>query len=126
MRFRRTCSRKRRRPTRHRRWCGANSRGPRAACARCSRRTTSGASTRRPRTRASSMREAEGAAMAKDLHQTHAFTVMKALMLARSGDAFHASVAQVDEKDLPEGDVTLRIDYSTLNYKDGLAIANAS
>jgi acrylyl-CoA reductase (NADPH) len=64
--------------------------------------------------------------MAKDLHQTHAFTVMKAIMLAKSGDSFVASVTQVDEKDLPEGDVTLRVDYSTLNYKDGLAITNAS
>ena len=65
--------------------------------------------------------------MAKEqMHHTHAFTVMKALMLAKSGEAFHASVAQVDEKDLPEGDVTMRVDYSTINYKDGLAIANAS
>jgi acrylyl-CoA reductase (NADPH) len=64
--------------------------------------------------------------MAKDLHHTHAFTVIKAVMLAKAGDAFHASVAQVDEKDLPEGDVTLRVDYSTVNYKDGLAITNAS
>src|SRR3954464_6271289 len=64
--------------------------------------------------------------MAKDLHQTHAFTVMKALMLAKSGDAFHASVSQVDEKDLPEGNVTLRVEYSTINYKDGLAITNTS
>src|SRR3954463_12970637 len=64
--------------------------------------------------------------MAKDLHQTHAFTVIKALMLAKSGDAFHASVSQVDEKDLPEGDVTVRVEYSTINFKDGLAITNAS
>ena len=64
--------------------------------------------------------------MAKDLHHTQAFTVFKALMLAKQGDAFHASVAQVDEKDLPQGDVTLRVEYSTLNYKDALAITNAS
>jgi len=64
--------------------------------------------------------------MAKDLHHTQAFTVFKAVMLAKQDAAFHASVTQVDEKDLPEGDVTLRIDYSTINYKDGLAITNAS
>jgi acrylyl-CoA reductase (NADPH) len=64
--------------------------------------------------------------MAQDLHHTQAFTVFKALMLAKQGDAFHASVAQVDEKDLPEGDVTLRVEYSTLNYKDALAITNSS
>jgi len=27
---------------------------------------------------------------------------------------------------LPEGDVTLAVEYSTVNYKDALAIANAS
>ena len=64
--------------------------------------------------------------MAKDLHHTHAFTVFNAVLLAKQGDTFHASVAKVDEKDLPEGDVTLRVDYSTVNYKDGLAMTNAS
>jgi len=37
---------------------------------------------------------------------------------------FAASVAELD--DLPEGDVELRVAYSTLNYKDALAIANRS
>ena len=37
---------------------------------------------------------------------------------------FSVRVAELD--DLPEGDVELRIDYSTLNYKDALAIANKS
>jgi len=64
--------------------------------------------------------------MAKDLHHTQAFTVFKALMLAKQGETFHASVAQVDDKDLPPGDVTLRVEYSTLNYKDALAITNSS
>jgi acrylyl-CoA reductase (NADPH) len=35
---------------------------------------------------------------------------------------YRASIKQLDEDNLPEGDVTVRIDYSTLNYKDGLAI----
>jgi acrylyl-CoA reductase (NADPH) len=35
---------------------------------------------------------------------------------------YRASIQQLDEDNLPEGDVTVRIDYSTLNYKDGLAI----
>ena len=64
--------------------------------------------------------------MAKDLHHTQAFTTINAVMLAKDGETFHAGVAKVDEKDLPEADVTVRIDYSTLNYKDGLAIANAA
>jgi acrylyl-CoA reductase (NADPH) len=64
--------------------------------------------------------------MAKDLHSTQAYTLHKALVLSKDGDQFNARVAQVDENDLPEGDVTLRVEYSTLNYKDALAITNKS
>src|SRR5260221_3606456 len=61
------------------------------------------------------------------LHSTQTFQVFKALYLTKGeGSEFSARVAQVDEKDLPEGDVTLRVEYSTINYKDALAIANAS
>src|SRR3979409_1903937 len=60
------------------------------------------------------------------MHSTQAFHVFKALYLSKTGDEFNARVTQVDEKDLPEGDVTLRVEYSTINYKDALAIANAS
>src|SRR5260221_5139591 len=52
--------------------------------------------------------------------------MFKAILLSKDGDAFRARVADVDEKDLPEGDVTLAVEYSTVNYKDALAIANAS
>jgi acrylyl-CoA reductase (NADPH) len=34
----------------------------------------------------------------------------------------HASVCQLDESQLPEGNVTVAVEYSTLNYKDGLCI----
>ncbi|MFC4353258.1 MDR family oxidoreductase [Fodinicurvata halophila] len=34
----------------------------------------------------------------------------------------HAEITEVDETDLPEGDVLVDVTYSTLNYKDGLAI----
>ncbi len=37
---------------------------------------------------------------------------------------FSARVAELDT--LPEGDVELRVEYSTLNYKDALAICNKS
>jgi acrylyl-CoA reductase (NADPH) len=50
---------------------------------------------------------------------------MRAIYLTKEPE-FLARVAEVDEAKLPPGDVTLRIEYSTLNYKDGLAIANAS
>lgn len=51
--------------------------------------------------------------------------MFKALLLENSG-GFTATVASVDEARLPAGDVTVAVDYSTLNYKDGLAIANKS
>src|SRR5471030_2841234 len=64
--------------------------------------------------------------MAMSLHSTQAFQVFKALLLTKEGEQFAARVAPVDDKALPDGDVTLRVDYSSLNYKDALAIANAS
>ena len=50
--------------------------------------------------------------------------MFKAIYLTREADQFLARVADLDEGALPEGDVTLRVEYSTVNYKDGLAIAN--
>ncbi|HEX4781070.1 MAG TPA: MDR family oxidoreductase [Usitatibacter sp.] len=50
---------------------------------------------------------------------------MRAILLTKD-PAFSARVADVDEKDLPEGDVTIAVDHSTVNYKDALALANAS
>src|SRR5260221_8495725 len=52
--------------------------------------------------------------------------MFKAILLTKDGDKFAARVADVDEKDLPEGDVTLRLGHSTINYKDALAITNKS
>lgn len=39
---------------------------------------------------------------------------------------YKAALQQVDESVLPEGDVTVRVVWSTLNYKDGLAITGKS
>ena len=50
---------------------------------------------------------------------------MKGILLTK-GDTFNASVTDIDEAQLPEGDVTVKVDYSTLNYKDGLAIVKGS
>ncbi len=50
----------------------------------------------------------------------------KALLLEKTDTGFRAGVTQVDDAQLPEGDVTVAIAHSTLNYKDGLAITNAS
>ncbi|MCP5366245.1 MAG: oxidoreductase [Hyphomicrobiales bacterium] len=51
---------------------------------------------------------------------------MKAILIDKDDDAYRAEVSDVDEGDLPEGDVTVRVAYSTLNYKDSLAITGAS
>ncbi len=52
--------------------------------------------------------------------------MFKALMLEKDDAGFRAAVRGVDETGLPEGDVTVRVEYSTLNYKDALAITNRS
>jgi len=48
-----------------------------------------------------------------------------ALVLEKNPE-FTAAVREVDDSFLPDGDVTIAIEYSTLNYKDGLAITNRS
>ncbi len=50
--------------------------------------------------------------------------MFKALQLSKQGEAFSAAVVMLDEALLPAGDVQVQVDYSTLNYKDGLAITN--
>ncbi len=51
--------------------------------------------------------------------------MFNAILLTKS-DSFAAQLSEVDESSLPDGDVTVRVEYSTLNYKDGLAITNRS
>ena len=51
--------------------------------------------------------------------------MFQALVLEKE-PAFRAEVRSVDDGFLPEGDVTVAVDYSTVNYKDGLAITNKS
>jgi acrylyl-CoA reductase (NADPH) len=52
--------------------------------------------------------------------------MFKALLLEKDDAGFRAAVRDVDDAGLPEGDVTVRVEYSTLNYKDALAITNKS
>jgi acrylyl-CoA reductase (NADPH) len=52
--------------------------------------------------------------------------MFNALLLEKPESGFRASVQTVDETALPQGDVLVQIDHSTLNYKDGLAITNKS
>jgi acrylyl-CoA reductase (NADPH) len=53
-------------------------------------------------------------------------TMFKAVLLEKPESGFRASLKDVDEAGLPEGDVLVRVEHSTLNYKDGLAITNKS
>jgi acrylyl-CoA reductase (NADPH) len=48
--------------------------------------------------------------------------MFKAILLDREDDRTAARIADLDDSQLPEGEVTVRVAYSTLNYKDGLAI----
>ena len=47
---------------------------------------------------------------------------MRALVVEKTGDRTEAAAREIDEARLPEGDVTVAVEYSTLNYKDGLCI----
>ena len=49
-------------------------------------------------------------------------TSFKALMISKSDNGQTVEWKTLTEDDLMEGDVTLRVTHSTLNYKDGLAI----
>ena len=50
--------------------------------------------------------------------------MIKSLLLSKSDAGFSAAITDIDEAQLPAGDVLVQVEYSTLNYKDGLAIAN--
>lgn len=52
--------------------------------------------------------------------------MFSAVLISKSNDRQRVEPTRLDEADLPEGDVTVDIHYSTLNYKDGLAITGKS
>jgi acrylyl-CoA reductase (NADPH) len=56
--------------------------------------------------------------------------MFRAILLEKTGDAFSASLKELGDDDLAahagDGDVVVDIAHSTINYKDGLAIANRS
>jgi len=45
-----------------------------------------------------------------------------ALVLDQSDDTFTAELRDLTDADLPDGDVTVAVEYSTLNYKDGMIV----
>jgi acrylyl-CoA reductase (NADPH) len=46
----------------------------------------------------------------------------KALVLTEAGGAVQSEIKALSTGDLPDGDVLVSVDYSSLNYKDGLAV----
>ena len=48
--------------------------------------------------------------------------MFNAVVVNKSDDGTQAAVQQISLSDLPAGDVTVAVEYSTLNYKDGLCI----
>ncbi len=52
--------------------------------------------------------------------------MFKGLLLEKSDAGFSATLREIDEAQLPDGDVLLAVEYSTLNYKDALALTDHS
>ncbi|MDY0249566.1 MAG: MDR family oxidoreductase [Pseudomonas sp.] len=52
--------------------------------------------------------------------------MFKAILVDKSNGTYQSNLIELDDAQLPEGDVTVRVAFSTLNYKDGLAITGRS
>ena len=52
--------------------------------------------------------------------------MFNALMVNKVDEEFTAEIKQIEESELPDGDVLIDVEYSTINYKDGLAVTNSS
>ena len=48
--------------------------------------------------------------------------MFKALKIEKDEAGYRTQLTTMEDSQLPEGDVTIKVDYSTLNYKDALAI----
>lgn len=48
--------------------------------------------------------------------------MFKGILIEKESEIYSARVTDIDEARLPDGDVVVDVQYSTLNYKDGLAI----
>jgi acrylyl-CoA reductase (NADPH) len=53
------------------------------------------------------------------------YVMFKALMIDSPGGAPTVAVQELDEVRLPQGNVTVGVEYSTINYKDGLVATGA-
>jgi alcohol dehydrogenase/acrylyl-CoA reductase (NADPH) len=50
----------------------------------------------------------------------------KALIITQEGDNFIREVKSIDKSFLKHGDVTVKVEYSGLNYKDALILKNGA
>ena len=50
----------------------------------------------------------------------------QAYQVGKTEDGQRCALTQLDDSDLMDGDVTVRVEYTTLNYKDGLALTGRS
>jgi acrylyl-CoA reductase (NADPH) len=48
--------------------------------------------------------------------------MFKGILIEKDDADYRATLSDIEESALPEGDVTIKVSHSTLNYKDGLAI----
>jgi acrylyl-CoA reductase (NADPH) len=48
--------------------------------------------------------------------------MFKGILIHKDDNGYRAELSEIDDTQLPEGDVNVRVSHSTLNYKDGLAI----
>jgi len=48
--------------------------------------------------------------------------MFKGVLIEKDDAGYRSSLTELNEEQLPDGDVTVRMSYSTLNYKDALAI----
>ena len=51
--------------------------------------------------------------------------MFSAILINKTDAGQTAELVELDESELPEGDVTIDVQYSTINYKDGLAMTGA-
>lgn len=52
--------------------------------------------------------------------------MIKGILIEKDESGYHANLTTINEEQLPEGDVTIQVNYSSINYKDGLAITGKS
>lgn len=53
-------------------------------------------------------------------------STFRGILIDKDDSGYQVTLTRLDEQSLPEGDVTLNVSHSTLNYKDALALTGSS